>query len=64
MPDAIVIVDPEGRIVGFNSMAQAMFGYDRTDVLGQPVELLMPDPVSSLSRSAWRRSRRRRDRWW
>jgi PAS domain S-box-containing protein len=43
MPDAIVIVDPEGRIVGFNSMAQAMFGYDRTDVLGQSVELLMPD---------------------
>ncbi len=35
MPDAIVIVDPEGRIVGFNSMAQAMFGYDRTDVLGE-----------------------------
>jgi PAS domain S-box-containing protein len=43
MPDAIVIVDPEGRIVGFNSMAQAMFGYDRKDVLGQSVELLMPD---------------------
>ena len=43
MPDAIVIVDPEGRIVGFNSMAQAMFGSDRKDVLGQSVELLMPD---------------------
>ena len=43
MPDAIVIVDPEGRIVDFNSMAQEMFGYDRTEVLGQSVELLMPD---------------------
>ncbi len=43
MPDAIVIVDPEGRIVEFNSMAQAMFGYDRMDVLGQSVELLLPD---------------------
>lgn len=43
MPDAIVIVDSEGRIAGFNSMAQAMFGYDRAEVLGQSVELLMPD---------------------
>ena len=47
IPDAIVIVDPEGRIVGFNSMAQAMFGYDRKDVLGQSVELLMPDQFRS-----------------
>jgi protein-histidine pros-kinase len=43
LPDAIVIVDPEGRIVEFNFMAQAMFGYDRMDVLGQSVELLLPD---------------------
>ncbi len=33
LPDAIVIVDPEGRIVEFNFMAQA----------GQSVELLLPD---------------------
>jgi protein-histidine pros-kinase len=43
MPDAIVIADSEGRIVGFSAMAEKMFGYDRTEVLGQFVELLMPD---------------------
>jgi len=43
MPDAVVIVDSEGRVVGFNAMAEGMFGYDRTEVLGQSIELLMPD---------------------
>jgi PAS domain S-box-containing protein len=43
MPDGIIIVDAEGRIVEFNARAQGMLGYTREEVLGQPVELLLPE---------------------
>lgn len=41
-PDAIVAVDAGGRIVLVNSQAEATFGYTREELLGQPVELLVP----------------------
>ena len=42
-PDAMVIVDHEGRIVLVNSQTEKLFEYDRTELLGQPVELLVPN---------------------
>ncbi len=42
-PDAIVIVDPDGRITLINSMTEQMFGYERAELLGQPVEVLIPE---------------------
>lgn len=44
-PDAIVGVDREGRIALVNTQAEAMFGYDRNELIGQPVEVLMPEHV-------------------
>jgi PAS domain S-box-containing protein len=41
-PDAMVIVDGEGRIVLVNSQAVALFGWQREELLGQPVDLLVP----------------------
>lgn len=41
-PDAIVMVNVTGRIVLVNSQAEKMFGYPRADLLGQPVEILLP----------------------
>ncbi len=41
-PDAIVIVDADGRIVLVNTQAEKMFGYDRDELLGEPVEVLVP----------------------
>jgi PAS domain-containing protein len=41
-PDAIVIVDSTGRIVLVNSQTEALFGYSRHELLGQQVEILMP----------------------
>lgn len=41
-PDAMVIVDVGGTIVLVNAQAEALFGYDRREMLGQPVELLVP----------------------
>lgn len=41
-PDAIVIVDVEGRIVLANGQVERLFGYRRTDLLGQLVDMLLP----------------------
>jgi PAS domain S-box-containing protein len=41
-PDPIVIVDREGRIAIVNARTEAAFGYARAQLLGQPVEMLIP----------------------
>src|SRR5262245_16253264 len=41
-PDAIFEVDRDGRIVLLNAVAEKMFGYGRAELLGQPVEILIP----------------------
>ncbi|HYV25947.1 MAG TPA: PAS domain S-box protein, partial [Candidatus Eisenbacteria bacterium] len=46
-PDAMVIVDQEGRIVLVNSQTERMFGYPRQELVGKPVEVLMPDRYRS-----------------
>ncbi|HEX9643067.1 MAG TPA: PAS domain S-box protein [Acidimicrobiia bacterium] len=40
--DALVAVDPEGRIVLFNQAAQSMFGYAFDEVKDRPLEILVP----------------------
>lgn len=42
-PDAIVIVNGEGRIVLLNAQAELWFGYARDELLNQPIELLVPE---------------------
>ena len=41
-PDPMVIVDQHGRITTVNLEALKLFGYRREEVLGQPVEMLLP----------------------
>lgn len=41
-PDAMVIVDQGGCIVLVNSQTEKLFGYARQDLLGQPIEVLVP----------------------
>ncbi|OGA19948.1 MAG: hypothetical protein A3I01_02720 [Betaproteobacteria bacterium RIFCSPLOWO2_02_FULL_65_24] len=40
--DAFVTSDAAGRIVGWNPSAERIFGYAETEVIGQPLTLLMP----------------------
>ena len=42
-PDAMVIVGAEGRIVLVNRQTEQLFGYDRDELLGHPVEILIPE---------------------
>jgi len=42
LPDALIVVDVEGRIVLVNEKTEFMFGYPRVDLIGRPVEMLMP----------------------
>jgi formate hydrogenlyase transcriptional activator len=42
-PDAIILTDESGRISESNAQVEKFFGYDRSELIGQPVEVLMPE---------------------
>jgi PAS domain S-box-containing protein len=42
-PDAMIIVDANGSIVLVNVQAEKLFGYPRNELLGQSVEMLLPE---------------------
>lgn len=46
-PDAIVIVDTEGKIVLVNQQTENLFGYTREELINQKVEILVPENFHS-----------------
>ena len=44
-PDAMIVVDHDGRIVRANAQAERLFGYGKGELLDLPVEALMPAQV-------------------
>jgi PAS domain S-box-containing protein len=47
VPDAVVCVDADGRIVLVNAQTERLFGYRREELSGQPVEVLIPDAIKA-----------------
>ena len=42
-PDAIILVNQDGRITLANTHAETAFGYTREELIGQPLEVLLPE---------------------
>jgi PAS domain S-box-containing protein len=42
-PCGIVMIDAEGRIAMVNPQAELMFGYSRAELIGNPLEMLLPE---------------------
>jgi PAS domain S-box-containing protein len=47
-PDGVVIIDEAGVIRLVNRQAEVLFGYPRAELIGQLVELLVPERVTSI----------------
>jgi PAS domain S-box-containing protein len=51
MPDAIVVVDETGTIVLINEQTERLFAYGRRELLGQPIDVLVPERFRSAHRA-------------
>ena len=49
-PDAIVGVDRAGLVVFVHAQAIRLFGYERDELLGRPIEILVPDDMVAAHR--------------
>jgi len=47
LPDAVIAIDEHGIIQRFNPAAEMMFGYKASRIIGNSVNLLMPEPYAS-----------------
>lgn len=50
-PDGIVMTGEHGRILLVNHRAEELFGYDRSELLGKPVEMLVPERFQQVHRA-------------
>src|SRR5690349_7152871 len=45
LPDGMLLVDSEGKIILANSQAGSLFGYEKDELIGQSVQLLVPESI-------------------
>lgn len=51
-PFPLIMCDPEHKITITNPAAEAMFGWSRKEMLGKPIEMLMPEAVQKVHEAA------------
>jgi two-component system sensor kinase FixL len=44
VPDAMIVIDPDGTVQSFSSAAERLFKYSADEVIGKNVKMLMPQP--------------------
>lgn len=47
-PTGMLMADSTGKIVMINSVIEQLFGYSRAELMGQPVEILIPDRLRAV----------------
>lgn len=47
-PDANIVISKSGEIILFNYQAELLFGRAREEVLGKPIEILLPDELGEI----------------
>lgn len=47
-PDALLLVDPAGRITYVNEAVTTLFGYDAGELLGESIDILVPDHARAI----------------
>jgi PAS domain S-box-containing protein len=50
-PDGIVLVDEAGKILLVNRQTEELFGYDRMELLGRSVDMLLPERFRQIHRA-------------
>jgi two-component system sensor kinase FixL len=62
VPDAMIVIDERGAVQFFSSAAERLFGYTASEVSGQNVRMLMPQPYQEQHDSYLARYRRTGER--
>jgi PAS domain S-box-containing protein len=52
-PNAMIMVNAEGRITLVNTQAETVFGYTREELIGHPIEMLVPERFRSHHMGYW-----------